>query len=375
MALIEHSLDYWLPFIGVAGGYIFGALLTWLLLRNRLSTTRARLEERLRAADKHVADLEAGAANLEQEVTQLRHSEALALKQQGSLEGALAAERKLNEDKMKILQKAEERMLGSFRLISQECLKESQQQLASIAASTPSEIQAARDTSAELLPLLEPLAESLDRIENRISTLEQERQNASLLLRDQISRAIEHDEEKPASSTTSPSTPKTPADFTPGAIKRDITPAPSNGNHNSTKQERSLPTIPEPKAAEDPRPYATPTPLPTPEAKTFRQHSSPSTFLEDLDTGPVSTTPENRESYRKSFTLDSGKSKTPETPETSAALPPVKLRPFDEKVKEHDVLDDDLDDNFVGFSAIEPKQVSEPDPKKAADDLRAALES
>ena len=70
-----NSLDYWLPFIGVAGGYIFGALLTWLLLRNRVNTTKARLEERLRASEKHIADLNAGAANLEQEMAQMRHSE------------------------------------------------------------------------------------------------------------------------------------------------------------------------------------------------------------------------------------------------------------------------------------------------------------
>jgi len=352
-----NSLDYWLPFIGVAGGYIFGALLTWLLLRNRANTTKARLEERLRASEKHIAELNAGAANLEQEITQMRHSESTALKQQGSLEGLLTAERKSTQEKVKLLNKAEERMLGSFRLISQECLHEGQEQLATLIQSTFEKEQL--EQRETLAPDFQPLLTSLERIEERLSAIETGRQDASLLLREQIARAVEAEDEKAPLPTPAPEPVALPSRATTMPTPR-VEASPFKAREVAPPAPAPAPT-PAPAKSHDPRPYAAPAPAPTPSNTPRRSRSTPSTFLEELDAQPIPSSP--------SLTA----------PRHEEALPPVKLRPFSEplpKPQNHDVLDKKLDDDFEGFEAVTLKEIpAVPDPQRAAADLRAALES
>lgn len=363
------SLDYWLPFIGIAGGYVFGAMLTWLLLRNRLNTTRARLGERLRGTEKHVAELEAGAANLEQEIAQIRQSESLALKQIGSLEGLLTAEKKSYEEKAKFLNKAEERMLNSFRLVTEECLQEGQEQLSELIRKSlitaQDQKRAADDPAETILPLLHPLANSLDRIESRLTAIEGERQNASQILRQQISRVIETENTETAKTSIPTRATTLPAQFQ--TQSKPVSEAPPETTQPS-------------KITRDPRPYATaPTP-PEPAPTQTKQRMSPSTFMEELNSKPLSSS-----AHKKTYTtaqvaaaMIGKKSTSSPDPE---GLPLVKLNPLDEPAtqKTHDVLDEDLGDDFVGFEQIAntPKMETEevPDPKRAADDLRAALES
>lgn len=356
-----NSLDYWLPFIGVAGGYIFGALLTWLLLRNRVNTTKARLEERLRASEKHIADLNAGAANLEQEMAQMRHSESAALKQQGSLEGLLTAERKSTQEKVKLLNKAEERMLGSFRLISQECLHEGQEHLAALIQSTFDEEQ--KEDRETLTPDFQPVLTSLERIETRLTAIETGRQDASLLLREQIARAVEAEDEKETLPTPAPEPVALPSRATtlPTAIPTPrVVATPFKAREVAPPAPAPEPT-PAPAKSHDPRPYAAPAPTPTPSNTRRRPRSTPSTFLEELDAQPIPS------------------SRSVAAPRQEEALPPVKLRPLSEplpKPQNRDVLDTPLDDDFEGFEAVTLKEIpAVPDPKKAAADLRAALES
>lgn len=339
------SLDYWLPFIGIAGGYIFGALLTWLLLRNRLITTKTRLEERLRASEKHVADLEAGAARLEAEVTQIRKAEAVALKQQGLLEAAMTAETEKAEEKVKLLDKAESRMIDSFRVVSRESLKEGQDQFLTMAANVfQGQLETWRNDSETQL---QPVVSALEEIQSRLDALEKSREGATRILREQIARAVESEEDRQA-------VPPAPAPAAAQRTKPAAPPTVTVGIKAPAKKPEPIPSG-SPRAS-DPRPYAVPstTPVPT-EAAPKRTRSTPSTFMEDLDDTPLGARPEI-------------KPIAPVTP-----IPPAKPEEQREAVERPDVLDEELEDKFEGF---ESKDDSTPaDPKRAADDLRAALES
>ena len=333
------TLDYWLPFIGIAGGYLFGAMLTWLLMRNRLLATRTRLEERLRASEKHVADLEAGAARLEHEVAQIRKAEATALKRQGLLEASMTTETEKAEEKIKLLNKAEAHMLDSFRLISRETLKEGQDQYVAMSARVfEGQLETWRNDCEQLI---KPLEASLTDIHGRLDALEKSREGATRILREQIARAVESEEDHPAEA--------------PAAAKRTPIPMPPTVKVGSDKTGAA----PDPKSS-DPRPYAnpaTPTPVPVAAPRNVTR-STPSTFMEDLDDTPLGARPEQR----------------PVAPVTP--LPPAKPQEERKPLARRDVLDDEIEDKFEGFEAQEEAPAKQAaDPKRAADDLRAALES
>ena len=114
----------------------------------------------------------------------------------------------------------------------------------------------------------------------------------------------------------------------------------------------------------DPRPYAshgTPTPVPVAEPKKVVR-STPSTFMEDLDDTPLGARPE----------VHPVRPVAPVTP-----LPPARPDEPETGIERRDVLDDDLDGDLENkFEGFEARDESKPaDPKRAADDLRAALES
>lgn len=366
---------------------MFGAMLTWLLLRNRLNTTRARLQERLRGAEKHVAELEAAAANLEQEVSQIRQAEAVAMKQIGSLEGILTAERKVSEEKAQLLNKAEQRMLDSFRIVTGECLQESQARLTESLKNAPLDLSALNITSNsspdDLLPLLQPLTDSLERIESRLATIEGERQNASHLLRDQIARVLETEE------TTGPEKTIPPVKAFPAPMPTRETSLPTQLPVKNTEPAPPADPLP-PTPFKDPRPYAAANLTEKPaeaqvSIRTTPKRLSPATFLEELDTKPLplSSSDKTFSTEEVAKAMIGGKPTSPD-PETASpdSLPPVRLAPSEEVARRkrvRDVLDEELGDDFVGFEQIAgaPKKENEeiPDPKKAASDLRAALES
>ena len=159
----------------------------------------------------------------------------------------------------------------------------------------------------------------------------------------------------------------------PEVAPDSVSPAPEPGTAPAPAPE---PT-PAPAKSHDPRPYAAPAPTPTPSNTRRRPRSTPSTFLEELDAQPIPSSP-------SVTTPRPSESSVPVLSERHAirheeALPPVKLRPFSEplpKPQNPDVLDKPLDDDFEGFEAITLKEIpAVPDPKKAAADLRAALES
>jgi len=180
-----------LPYLICAGGVCVGSIVTWLIYRSRVATERVRSEERRKAADKAIVDLEAGAANLEAEVQQLRHTERALLKRQGELEVLLQTQQKSLAEKQQLLQETERRMAQHFKSLSAEVLKSSQQEFLHVArtAFEGQKKEAASELEQRRIAvetLVRPVAQSLDHVQNRITELERARQKAYSGLVEQV---------------------------------------------------------------------------------------------------------------------------------------------------------------------------------------------
>ena len=184
-------MDFLQIVIAGGAGLALGASLTWLLLRNRASSERVRFEERSKAAAKAIADLEAGSANLESEVHQLRHTESALLKRQGELEVLLGTQKKAVDEKQRLLKEAEHRMTQTFKVLSNDALRATQEQFLQLAKATfdsqnkeaTSELEQRR---IAVESMVKPVAQSLDKVQARIVDLEKAREGAYASLREQV---------------------------------------------------------------------------------------------------------------------------------------------------------------------------------------------
>jgi DNA recombination protein RmuC len=190
------SLEALAPFLTAFAAFFLGMLLTWLFLRTRLSTERARSEERLRAAGKSVADLEASSARLESELQQLRHTELKLLKSQGELETLVEAQRRGASEKQQVIEAAEARMANAFKTISHESLRNSQEQFLNLARTAlrtqqdeaRGEIEKRRQAVESMVG---PVAESLHQVQSRIGEIEQAREGAYANLHEQVRQLVD----------------------------------------------------------------------------------------------------------------------------------------------------------------------------------------
>ena len=185
------DLDPWLPHLVATAGTAIGAALAWFLCRSKAHTVCARYEERDRAARKSVADLEAGCANLEAEVRQLRHSEAVALRRQSELELLAQTQQRGLVEKQQLLKDAETRMARNFKAMSLETLRDTQREFIKYAHDALDSRQ--KEATSELEQrrmavetLVKPVATTLNKVESRIKDLERARRETETTLGEHV---------------------------------------------------------------------------------------------------------------------------------------------------------------------------------------------
>lgn len=184
-------LQPWIPHLATLGGLLIGIALASFIWRGKLRVQRARFEERAKGAERSIVDLEAGCANLETEVRQLRHSEALSLKRQAELEVLVKTQQKTVEEKQQLLREAEQQLAQHFKTLSSEALHTTKEEFLQLARSTFDSQQ--REATSELEQrriavetLVRPVAATLEKVETRIGELEKARQEAEARLQAQI---------------------------------------------------------------------------------------------------------------------------------------------------------------------------------------------
>ncbi len=171
------ALEPWIPYLTASAGFLAGATLIWLVARARIHTERTRRIERDRSSKKAIADLEAGSANLEAEVRQLRQTESAMLKRQTELEVLMQAHHRSLEEKHQLLKETEYRMSLSFKALATEALQFSQKQFlqmaqASFASQQKETANTVKARQAAVETLVKPVAASLEKVASRIDDLE-----------------------------------------------------------------------------------------------------------------------------------------------------------------------------------------------------------
>ena len=170
-------LEAYAPYITASTALLFGIMIAWLFLRARIAVERTRGEERSRAADKTIAELEAASARLEAEVQQLRHTERKLLSAHNELETRLRVHEATSKEREELVAAAELRMSQTFKSIATDALRANQSQFIELARSglkdqqddARNEIDRRRDAVQEVIL---PIGESLRELERRLATLE-----------------------------------------------------------------------------------------------------------------------------------------------------------------------------------------------------------
>ena len=187
------ELEAALPWIlsALAGG-IFGWLITLLALSGR----RARLEERIKAEERRLAEAEARHAAAAAEAAE-HEANAQALRTRvAELKTRLEDEAKAAAEKQALLDRAEQRLSDTFKALSADALKSSAEQFLQLAR-TSLQAQAESATGelekrrAAIENLVKPVAESLGKFESRIGEIEKSRADAYAELRTQVKALAE----------------------------------------------------------------------------------------------------------------------------------------------------------------------------------------
>lgn len=175
----------------IAASFTGGVLFTLLFIIPKLTRLRVSGEEREKSSFKAIADLEATEAGLREELFELRGEETILLKRQGELEHQVQAQQTRHLETTDLLNTAESRFTDTFKALSTDALKLSQQQFMHLAKSTFQTEQKQAQGELEkreqaVAHLVKPVSETLEKMHSRIGDLEKAREGAYATLKEQV---------------------------------------------------------------------------------------------------------------------------------------------------------------------------------------------
>lgn len=187
---------------GLVIGLVLGGIAVWLITRPRIKheyhrarseadAERATLAERLQGKHEHTRKLEADLADAASRVSEFQNENANLLARISSLETQLRAEREASSEKLGLLESAQSKLSDAFKALSVEALNANNQSFLNLARETLGRFQeAARgdlDTRQRAIgELVQPLKESLDKVDGKIRDLESARASAYSSLTEQV---------------------------------------------------------------------------------------------------------------------------------------------------------------------------------------------
>jgi DNA recombination protein RmuC len=153
----------------------------------RESAVRAAAEEktsRIPIVEEKLKAREVEVANLNSEVTRLREAQA-------ELNAVIEKERQASEEKLSVLNEAQQKLSDAFKALSSEALKSNNQTFLDLARTALESFQqraqsdlAARQKAID--ELVKPLKESLEKVDGRIGVIEKERASAYSAITEQV---------------------------------------------------------------------------------------------------------------------------------------------------------------------------------------------
>src|SRR5262249_29395001 len=183
-------------------GITLGAFIVWSLLRPRIKhefdrarseseSERATLAERLQGKHDQTLKLEADLSELQSRLADFQTANAPLLARISSLETQIDAERRAASEKLELLEDAQGKLSDAFKALSADALNANTRNFLSLAKETLGSFQEAAkgdlDTRHKAIgELVQPLKESLDKVDINIRELETVRASAYSSLTEQV---------------------------------------------------------------------------------------------------------------------------------------------------------------------------------------------
>lgn len=188
------ELESTLPWI--AGAFVTGIFLSWLITWLALSGRRARFEERLKADERQITELAARHAAAISESHQHEANGQAMRTQLAELKTRLEDEVRSAAEKQALLDRAEQRLSDTFKALSADALKSSAEQFlhlarTSLRAHTEEAKGDLEKRKMAIENLVKPVAESLGKFESRIGDIEKAREGAYAELKTQVKTLAE----------------------------------------------------------------------------------------------------------------------------------------------------------------------------------------
>jgi len=204
-------MDKILPALLLIMGLAIGGGAMWLLLRAKVQhgyergkgegeAERVALTERLAARGQTVDDLQAKAQQLESELREHRLTEASLGERAVELETTLQQERKQTEEKLAVIKEARKELSDAFRALAAEALSSNNQQFLELAKTKLETFQESAKGDLDqrqqaIQELVNPVRQSLVKVDEKIRELEQVREGAYQGLRQQVSSLLDSQRE------------------------------------------------------------------------------------------------------------------------------------------------------------------------------------
>ncbi len=204
-------MEHVLPIVLLVVGLVVGGGSVWLVLRAEIrrasergkgesEAERAALLERLDARQKNIDDLDAEARRLESRVHELQMVESQLRQKAVELDTTLHQERKQTEEKLGVLDEAQRKLSDAFKALAAEALKSNSQSFLQLAKTTLETFQesAKGDLATRqqaIQQLVQPLKESLTKVDAKIHDLEKARVGAYEGLKEQVGSLLETQKE------------------------------------------------------------------------------------------------------------------------------------------------------------------------------------
>ena len=188
--------------VALGAGLAIGALTAWLLLRPRIKleydrarseseSERATLLERLQGKQDQAIKLEADLGATTSRLAELHNDNAGLMAQISALEAKLDAERLASDEKLEILEIAQEKLSDAFKALSADALTTNSRNFLDLAKQTLGHFQETAKGDLDVRQkaigdLVQPLKESLDKVDSKIRELESTRASAYSSLTEQV---------------------------------------------------------------------------------------------------------------------------------------------------------------------------------------------
>ncbi len=188
-------MDSLIPVVLIFSGIVVGAVVVWLLLRAQTqrsyekgqadsATQVAALQERLSGRDQEVQKLQ---QTCEREVAQREHLR----NDNADLKAQLEGERRAAQERSESFKQAAGELSEKFKALSRDALKDNNQSFLDLARATLEKFQTSAKGDLELRQraidqLVQPLKESLERVDGKIGEMEKARAGAYSELREQV---------------------------------------------------------------------------------------------------------------------------------------------------------------------------------------------